>query len=904
MRLRSSYQSKFSFCFLRDVTFALVFFSIAWLGPTAQAKEPSLIAIEIYDGPNGPAFVQLTDVLINGKAELRVCAGCTSPIIDKSTYNKLPKLTLGADGVLERDAGGVLRYTVNGAPAVIVEPLNVKFDQKEYGVGELPDLAVLTGTPIGSTGAVPQIKKGVTLFFVAAPDTERAEFERARRAANIVMWQDYLAREPGGKHVAVAKSSLAALFVAAGNDALNAYDKSVAAGAPAYDKLKTAKDQSIQAHALVPESAPLGDLDSKINTALGAICKTGNDELAAYRAALASQGAGYVHLQNARNYSDIIGGIDSTFQPYIALQKGTLQETNAIQSALRTAESDRDAKKFDEALKAITPYRSFAAEEPRLASIIDADYEYHLGAGKRAEASSDFITAIREYGAARNAKDTPGAKSAEANAKAQEVIVEDKAGAAKALASSKEFEDAKQILKAYEVLDNLPKNQRALVSDDLDRLEPSYVLAASQAAKELRQAHDPIKGIADEAAIESAYNYLKKAYELSQNESYDDRMELLGNDLSAYFLDMAKQKLAKPQGSGTELGWTYLTEALPYKASNLDAVRDAMVGASAAHAIRSKLSIRVQFRDETSQRDSQGFATQLENAIITGLEGTKIAVKVVRAGEVTPVEPDYELDGDVLQHHLSTEPVVESVESKFRDGTREVPSPAWVKLNHAYEKAQLDLQGALAALNGASAHNASKKDLADLSEEQKKAQKAVEDARVAMDATQATQTEDIIRPYHYTKRTVNLTGTIQLQFRVVDPVSGQSAEPMPMTKEDHKQYVLLENVKQEDTEGVQESGAMPNTADFMQNLENSALQALVEGVSKRVGELPMRIYNTAKTLEGESDLDGAGEAYLRFLYLVPDVTSSERAHAVEFLKSQFNMSPPVTQSFATNSGGQ
>ena len=397
-------------------------------------------------------------------------------------------------------------------------------------------------------------------------------------------------------------------------------------------------------------------------------------------------------------------------------------------------------------------------------------------------------------------------------------------------------------------------------------------------------------------AIEEAYNYLKQAYQLSQDESYHDRMVLLGNDLSTYFLQMAKLKLSKPAGSGTELGWMYLTEGLPYKASNLDAVRDAMTAASTAHALRSRLSIRVQFRDQTSQRDSEGFAGQLENAIITGLEGSNIPVKVVRAGEVTPVEPDYQLEGDVLQHHLTTDPVVEAVESKYRAGTKEVPSPEWTKLNRIYEKAQLDSQAALAALNAAAAPGANKKDIAKLSEAQKNAQAAVEPARAALDATPATVTEDIIRPYNYTKRTVNVTGMIQLQFRVEDTLSGQKAEPASMTKQDQKKYVLLENVKQEDTEGVQESGTMPNTADFMTNIENSALQALVEAVRKHVEELPRNVYAAANALENEADLDGAGEAYLRYLHIAPNDDSKERKHAVEFLESQFNMEPTVANS--------
>ena len=78
--------------------------------PVTAAKGPTLNAIELYDGPSGPAYVQLADVLINGKVELRVCASAESNPIDKSAYGKFSKLTIAAGATLERDSTGILRY--------------------------------------------------------------------------------------------------------------------------------------------------------------------------------------------------------------------------------------------------------------------------------------------------------------------------------------------------------------------------------------------------------------------------------------------------------------------------------------------------------------------------------------------------------------------------------------------------------------------------------------------------------------------------------------------------------------------------------------------------------------------------------------------------------------------------
>ena len=77
-----------------------------------QAKSDPLIAIEVYNSPNGYAYVHIIDVLIDGKAELRACG--TAQHIDKSAYGKLEKVNLGPGAALEYGAGGALTLTKDG----------------------------------------------------------------------------------------------------------------------------------------------------------------------------------------------------------------------------------------------------------------------------------------------------------------------------------------------------------------------------------------------------------------------------------------------------------------------------------------------------------------------------------------------------------------------------------------------------------------------------------------------------------------------------------------------------------------------------------------------------------------------------------------------------------------------
>jgi hypothetical protein len=878
------------------VVLAMAGLSMSWLAPAASAKEPSLTAIELYDGPSGAAYVQLTDVLINSKAEMRDCGPFETAGIDKSAYGKMGKVLLVPGGMLDRGPDGAMHYTSPSGQTVCVVPANAKFEHGgAYSLSSLADQAFLHGTPIATSGsatpmAAPPIRKGVKLVFVAAPNIELAEFLRAQRANDIEGWQAYLSRNASSARATDAKRSLAVLFSDAGEAAIAAYDKSVAAASPLYSQLKTAKTKADQAHALAPEQPSTRKIEGEVRNRLASVAALGSAELDAYRAALAARAAGYIHLQNAHNFSDTVSGIDSFLPQGQALTSETLKEVNSFEGALQSANSAVDVKQFDQGYAFIVPYRAFADEEARVAVIVDAAYGFHLQQGNKFEQSEDWAGAIKEFDRAVSIKDTAEARDSEKNAQKQLVIAQNKTAAEKALAASKDFQTQHNTIRAYEVLSNLPDAQQSLVGDEMKTLEPAYVLSAALEAKALHQAHSPIRGLADEVGIVKAYIYLQNAYKLSENDTYKDKMDLDGDELSTYLLDQAKHYLEKPGGSGTEIGWNYLQEARQYKASNLDAVRDAIVAASPAHAMRSKLSIRVQFRDQTSQRDSQGVAGQLENAIITGLESSGVPVKVVRTGEATAVEPDFELDGDVLDHHLSVIPTLEPAQSEYRAGEEQVPSDIWNKANRTYESAEDELKTAQADLEGAQARGKSGQ-IKQAKSAVDAAEKKVEDAHVLLDSTSKTITKDIVRSYTYHKKVINIAGVIRLQFRIGDALSEPRTDLIPISREEHKTDTLLEDVKPEDTMGIQSSGTVTDPAEFMTALENSAREELITAVRKKVEALPGKIYEKASGREKESDLDGAGEAYLRFLNLSRDDKSVEYVHARQFLIENFNMLP-------------
>jgi hypothetical protein len=507
------------------LTCFLVFLATA----AAWAKEPVLTAIEIYDGPNGAAYVQLNGVLINGKAEVRECKQCEAAPIDKGTYGKLAKFGMGPGGTLERGKDGILRYTDTRGVTTVVVPNNVKFDKRpSMSASDLAEQSHLSGSPASAGASVPQISPGVTLVFVAAPDLELAEYLTARRASTISVWQAYLDKYGSSPHSTDARLRLGTLFAAAGQAKLASYEKSVGTASPAYDDLKAAHTFAQQSRGMSASTPDLPALEKGIGDAQAAIIEKGHKELDLYREAVKGHTPGYVHLGNAQKFADLSEGVVTTPTGQVLMGE-IVKDTNTIQSAMRQSESSVTAKQYDQAMSTILPYRAFAEEEPRIAALIDAGYAYHIDRAKRAAAGPNWQDAIAEYTKAGAIKETPESRALLADARTQWGIAQDKDAADKARETSKEYETSKDVLHAYEVLDGLPPSQRKLVSEDIERLKPAYITRSSTRAEELRRLHNPIKGVGDEAEIEHAYNYLDHAYKLSENESYKDRMDLLGD---------------------------------------------------------------------------------------------------------------------------------------------------------------------------------------------------------------------------------------------------------------------------------------------------------------------------------------------------------------------------------------
>ena len=109
-----------------------------------------------------------------------------------------------------------------------------------------------------------------------------------------------------------------------------------------------------------------------------------------------------------------------------------------------------------------------------------------------------------------------------------------------------------------------------------------------------------------------------------------------------------------------------------------------------------------------------------------------------------------------------------------------------------------------------------------------------------------------------------------------------------------KQFVVLENVKPEDTKNVKQTGALPDEAQFITDVEISARIALIKDVREKVELLPSKILAQARKRLMDGDTDGTAEAYILYLNSTPDAQTAEREEAKKFLREQFNMNWPGT----------
>jgi hypothetical protein len=370
-------------------------------------------------------------------------------------------------------------------------------------------------------------------------------------------------------------------------------------------------------------------------------------------------------------------------------------------------------------------------------------------------------------------------------------------------------------------------------------------------------------------------------------------MAVLGDDLSAFYLQQGKKYAEKPDGSGVNVGWQYLMEALPYKSQqHLSDINDAKSNAIEAHFIESHLSVTVDFRDQTSRREAVDFAKQMIDAIATGLEQMGQNVLVYRAQDTTKVPTNFRLIGDVVRNDMERKPEEAAVQSKYRADVLMVPNPEWVKVNGELSNTNNELKSAQSLLQGAAARG-KKGEIKQADKEVDADQKKVEELQTKLDSLPREISQDDLRDYTYTKVTHKLYPDVELQFRILDSNGMEVVPRVQVDKKSLKQYDELQNVKADDTQGVHIQSVIPNDNDFLEAEEIEARDELIQMASEKIKELPAVVFSNANRKADDGDVDGAAELYILYLYSTPPGQTTERVKAQSYLFDHFNFKMPA-----------
>ena len=875
------------------VAVVTVFVLVGGASITASAKDSSLTAVVLFDGPQGAAYVQITEAALNGKIEVRSCDGVSR--LDKNTYNGLPRLSLSGASSLQRGADGVLTLTVNGK-SVCVLPSNLKFERSaELTPAAAAEQATIRGTPASASprdAVIPDFKPGVQLVFIAAPDVELADFLRAQRANTLSDWEDFSTRYPSSERRASAQNTIAAFHQQVSEAAFAQFQSSNGAKKPDLALLRQAWLETQSASLASPDFKPAARLMDDLSQELDNLSRPDQTRLQAYRKALQDHTSGYSQLSAAKVHVQRLLEVRPDYSPLVSLQREIAAEQRKLDAAVVNAQVSIAESHYDQAVNSLGAYVAFASEVPRIDAVISAAFQHHYDNGQKQSAHHDWEKAITEFGKASALRpDRKDVQAAADNAAAQLEAQRNQEAVNTAVLESAEFARKKQFVEAYNVLADLPEKQRALVTSQLAALAHDYLGAAVQRAQKIQESHVPIKNPADENAALEAYVLWDRASALGDDPAITLKRDFLSAKISAYYLDQANRYLQKASGAGAGVGWLYLKQAARYGITDVDSLKDEMARYEPLYQRRSQLSVGIVFRDQTSRRDSHGFTEQLADAITSGLDslGTPIVVMRNPSEAEGAQHPNFTLVGQVLEHRIVKNAHLEAPESKYRAGAHESKNPAWLQIESAYESAQQQLSSAQHALADAQAQHKKKQVIADATDAVQQAQKSVDDLRHKLDTTEQSRQEIVVESYHYTKKTIDLTASAEIEFQFRDPTGNLFGQPVDVHKEKHTTTVVLQDVKADDTEGITNKGVEPDGAQLLTDLEIDSRNALVKAVREKVADLPAEVLQAARILAQQGDTDGAAELYVLYLNATPQTASSGRDEAVRFLRDQFNL---------------
>lgn len=874
---------------------------LACLCGQALGADKRLAAVILYEGGRGPAYIVVSDLTLNDKKEVLICEGFST--LDKDQYRRLTKVSLLEATALHRAPGGAMLLTTARGDQCAV-PLNLKLEGKvAYQLAGLAERAVLQGKLLGrssnSDAVLPGFRAVTEIHFTPAWDSELAEYLRARSVQSVALWKGYLLQFGQGPRAAEARQSLARLLFGEAEREMGLFrESSRTAAKPSYENLRRSlafAEEALKAH---PGSADASALKQQIHKQLGAMLASARLSVEAFRKSLDEGTPGYTRLQEALSRLADVRSVDPMFAGAEEVFVQARELDAGLQQSVAAAEAQVASRRFDEAVRTLSRYRQYGTEVPRIAAILDRAFQFRREKARALMESAQWEGAAQELQAALSYKEDAETASALQLAESELAKARDRDAAEEAVEISLRFAAQKKFIEAYDLLAGLTPNQRAYVGDRLTALEPDYRQDLLARAQQLVRLHLPIRGVADQQGARQAWEYLRLASELEEQDVVQVRMDVLGERISQHYLERARELFAKPRGSGAGLGWHLLLEAQRFQ-PDAAAVRDLLTQYAPAYETRAKLSVAIQLRDLTSRRDSLGFADQLADTVAAGLEasglpGIKVLPRGAQAaadpasGDARNLESNFLLLGDILQHQLLRKVEVQGVASRYRASQREVKNPPWVQASRQTQEAERSYQIArevhqsrLGSMNRRDAE-ASQRNLEQLAAR-------LEAARRQMQGLEENLLQDVILPYNYTKRTIMLTAAVEIAFRLAEPIAAAGQPPQTVRAQIPKQFILQEEVSPHDVEGVVARGSLPDENQLLAEAEREMQYELLNKLVEQLRQMPAVVLSEGRRLASVGDAAGAAEKYIQYLNSTEAKDTSERSEALGYLRKEFGV---------------
>ena len=234
------------------------------------------------------------------------------------------------------------------------------------------------------------------------------------------------------------------------------------------------------------------------------------------------------------------------------------------------------------------------------------------------------------------------------------------------------------------------------------------------------------------------------------------------------------------------------------------------------------------------------------------------------------------------------------MQSHYRAGTHDVKNPAWLQAKRQVETIQQELERINQQLSIYRGLN-KKKEVIETLPLVTEADKKLTDAKKSLDQIPETTVEEIVLPYNYTRRTIQLNAVVEISFRISESYSDSRGAMDSVHVEIPNKVTVLENVKPEDVDRVVEEGIPPDEVELRRRAENQASEELLRKLIQRLNEVPQKVIEQARAYASNGDLEAAAEKYVLYLNTTAGKSNPERSEAQEFLRKEFDVNSTTAQ---------